>query len=59
MELELEPAQRPEVVDAIARALAGAVAEPDPWWQAGLEEALRGDRPAPEHPGSGARVVEP
>ena len=40
MDIELIPQQPPEVEIAVVEAL-GAVAEvPDPWWQAGLEEAL-------------------
>jgi len=40
VELELTPAQPPEVEAAVADALAEGLAGPDPWWQAGLEEAL-------------------
>lgn len=40
MELELTPQQPPEVEIAVADALSGAPATADPWWQAGLEEAL-------------------
>ena len=41
MDVELSPVQAPEVEAAIAAALAsGRPSEPDPWWQAGIEEAL-------------------
>jgi hypothetical protein len=41
VDLELNPAQAPEVEAAIAAALAPAASvEPDPWWQAGIAEAL-------------------
>jgi hypothetical protein len=41
VEIELTPVQKPEVEAAIAGALAsGGPAAPDPWWQAGIDEAL-------------------
>jgi hypothetical protein len=41
VDLELSPAQAPEVAAAIAAVLAGSEpAAPDPWWQAGVDEAL-------------------
>ena len=40
MEFELDPAQPPEVVRALRELLASRVREPDPWWQAGLDESL-------------------
>lgn len=41
MDVELNPAQEPEVEAAIAAALAAdRPAEPDPWWQAGIDDAL-------------------
>jgi len=41
VDVELTPAQAPEVEAVIAAALATAEpAAPDPWWQAGLDEAL-------------------
>jgi hypothetical protein len=41
VEIELTPAQEPEVEAAIAAALGPArPAAPDPWWQAGIDEAL-------------------
>ena len=40
-ELELQPDQPPAVADAVARLLGEDARLPDPWWQAGLEEALR------------------
>jgi hypothetical protein len=41
VDVELTPAQAPEIEAAIAAALGndGPVA-PDPWWQAGIDEAL-------------------
>jgi hypothetical protein len=40
MDVELDPEQPPEIARAVrALLLQGGVA-PDPWWQAGLEEAL-------------------
>ncbi len=38
--LELSPEQPDPVVEQVAQALAGGAGEPDPWWQAGLEEQL-------------------
>ena len=38
--LELSPEQPDSVVEEVARALVPAAGEPDPWWQAGLEEQL-------------------
>jgi hypothetical protein len=43
MELDLTPEQPPAVVAAVA-ALLVEPRSPDPWWQAGLEEALEPDR---------------
>lgn len=40
MDVELEPEQPPEVARAVAEALEAAPPSPDPWWQAGIEEAL-------------------
>jgi len=40
VEIELVPAQPPEVVRAVRELLASRVTEPDPWWQAGLDESL-------------------
>ena len=42
MQLELDPPQPPEVVRVVAELLVPAPA-PDPWWQAGLDEALELD----------------
>jgi hypothetical protein len=39
VELELDPPQPPEVVRAVA-ALLDAASRVDPWWQAGLDEAV-------------------
>jgi hypothetical protein len=39
--VELSPAQAPEVAAAIAAVVAaGGHAAPDPWWQAGIDDAL-------------------
>jgi hypothetical protein len=41
MDVELTPAQAPEVEAVVAAVVTGAGPEPaDPWWQAGIEEAL-------------------
>jgi hypothetical protein len=41
VDVDLNPPQTPEVEAAIAAALAaGEPAAPDPWWQAGMEDAL-------------------
>ena len=41
MDVDLNPPQAPEVEAAIAAALdLGDSAAPDPWWQAGIDEAL-------------------
>jgi len=44
MELELVPEQQPQIAEAVADLLeeAGPAGRrsPDPWWQAGLDEAL-------------------
>ncbi len=40
MDLEIAPEQPEIVVAAIAAALQQGAEGPDPWWQAGLEEAL-------------------
>ena len=48
MSPETDPPQPREVTRAIAEALATEEAGPDPWWQAGIEEALESDgRAAP------------
>ena len=39
MSLEVDPDQPPAVVRAIGDLLSGR-REPDPWWQAGIDEAL-------------------
>jgi hypothetical protein len=45
VELELDPPQPEAVAEAIAEALAGAGGPPpvDPWWRAGIEDALHGE----------------
>jgi hypothetical protein len=40
VDVELEPDQPDEVTEAVA-GLLEADREPDPWWQAGLDDALR------------------
>ncbi|HEX3807080.1 MAG TPA: hypothetical protein VHV52_09910 [Gaiellaceae bacterium] len=40
METELDPPQPEPVAEAVAEALAAPPPAPDPWWQAGIEEAL-------------------
>jgi hypothetical protein len=41
MEVDLTPPQPAEVAEAVASALdAGAEAQADPWWRAGIEESL-------------------
>ena len=60
MALELDPAQPEPVAAAIERLLAGPEPRVDPWWEAGLAEALRGGHGAPtEDSRGGAGVVEP
>jgi len=39
-DLDLSPEQPDSVVEEVARALEAGAGEPDPWWQAGLEEQL-------------------
>jgi hypothetical protein len=59
--LELDPAQPEAVASAIERLLGVAAADAvDPWWAAGLAEALgSGDGAAAQDARSGAGVVEP
>jgi hypothetical protein len=40
VELELDPPQPAEVAAAVAALAAPAPPGPDPWWEAGLEDAL-------------------
>jgi len=40
MDIELEPEQPEEVVRAVANLVADDGAPTDPWWQAGLDDAL-------------------
>jgi hypothetical protein len=40
MDVELDPPQPAPVAEAVAEALAGGPAQPDPWWRAGIDEAL-------------------
>jgi hypothetical protein len=59
MALELDPPQPPEVTATVERLLAQPGAGPDPWWAAGVAEALRGDDgPAAQDARGGAGVVE-
>ena len=46
VELELSPEQPAEVEAAIAAELVPPAPEADPWWQAGVDEALYGDATA-------------
>lgn len=45
MELELDPEQPTDVVRAVDELLRGGARAPDPWWQAGLAEALGSTAP--------------
>jgi hypothetical protein len=40
MDVELDPEQPEPVERAIAEALGRGDGKPDPWWQAGVDEAL-------------------
>ena len=40
VDLETDPPQPEAVVDAIRAASTPERAEPDPWWQAGIDDAL-------------------
>jgi hypothetical protein len=40
MGLELIPEQPDEIVQAVAELLAPAIPAPDPWWRAGIADAL-------------------
>ena len=40
MELELTPPQPPAVEQAVVELLDETPPAPDPWWQAGIDEAL-------------------
>jgi hypothetical protein len=46
VELELSPEQPEAVVRAVAGLIEPAPPGPDPWWQAGIDEALYGDATA-------------
>lgn len=60
MKLEFAPPQPEPVQQAIERLLAGKKPAVDPWWAAGLEDALgRDDRAAAQDARGGAGVVEP
>jgi len=59
MPLELDPPQPDAVAAAVERLLAGGRPLPDPWWAAGIAEALRSDDgAAPQDAGSRAGIVE-
>jgi hypothetical protein len=38
--VELQPEQPPEIEQAVAAVLEQPLAAPDPWWEAGNQEAL-------------------
>jgi hypothetical protein len=60
VELELTPKQPPAVAGAVAALLAGPKQTSDPWWQAGIDDALGADDgTSAEDPRGRARVVEP
>jgi hypothetical protein len=40
VDVELEPEQPDEVSRAVEELLADSRPTPDPWWQAGIEEAI-------------------
>ncbi len=46
MDVKLMPEQPAEVVSAAKKLLERAPNPPDPWWQAGLDEALYGETAA-------------
>lgn len=46
MALELDPEQPPAITRLVVELLAGGHGEPDPWWQAGIDEALEPDASA-------------
>jgi hypothetical protein len=55
VELDLDPAQPDAVVAAVRELLAAAAAPaPDPWWQAGVEEALEPHDERPDGPSGSA-----
>jgi hypothetical protein len=59
MPLELDPPQPDAVTAAVERLLAAGEPLRDPWWAAGIAEALRGDDgAAAQDAGGGAGVVE-
>ena len=40
MDVQLDPEQPQPVAEAVAELLRAGELEPDPWWQAGIDEAL-------------------
>jgi hypothetical protein len=61
MRIELDPPQVDTVIRAVEQLLAGRVASsPDPWWQAGLEDALTpGAAPQAREADGGSRPAKP
>jgi len=60
MKLDLAPSQPMSVEQAIERLLTDEQLSINPWWAAGLEEALGSDDGAPAQDAwGGPRVVEP
>jgi hypothetical protein len=45
VDVELDPAQPLEIEAAVAAALGPGAPGTDPWWQAGLDEALASEPP--------------
>jgi hypothetical protein len=45
VDVELDPAQPPAIEAVVAAALDASGPRPDPWWQAGLDEALASEPP--------------
>lgn len=54
MRIELDPDQPPAVARAV-RQLLDDRREPDPWWQAGIDEALGDEDPLSAQTDAGAR----
>jgi hypothetical protein len=40
VDVELRPEQAPAVTEVVAGLIEGTPPTPDPWWQAGIDEAL-------------------
>ncbi|HST16797.1 MAG TPA: hypothetical protein VLK36_03955 [Gaiellaceae bacterium] len=43
MALELDPEQPPAIARLVGALVEAGHGEPDPWWQAGIDEALASD----------------